>query len=339
MQKGLVSVLTPCYNTAHLVSRLLDSVVLQTYPSIEMFIIDDGSTDNLREICESYRIRFEKKGYCLIYIHQENQGQSVAINNGLKLINGEYLVWPDSDDYYASNDAIEKMVFRLNDAQDDCAIVRSMTRVLDEHNLSEIKILGQSSKEIEDKSMFVDCLFNRNGFYFGAGSYMVKVDALKKVSGMSIYTHQKAGQNWQIFLPILYSYRCITIKEPLYNVLQREASHSRDGNKGYEKQLLLLKVYEKTIIETLNRIVAMPRNECAQYSELVSIKYSNERLMLAYNCRKRKDFIKEYSKLTTITDNISLKYKIYRYSVMFKIEPLADFIILIFRKVKCCLVR
>jgi glycosyltransferase involved in cell wall biosynthesis len=108
MEENLVSLLTPMYNTDKYIHRLLDSVLSQDYPSIEMIIIDDGSTDNSKDIVKSYIQPFAEKGYTLKYVYQENQGQSVAIKNGLQLISGEFLAWPDSDDFYA-----EKTCFLL----------------------------------------------------------------------------------------------------------------------------------------------------------------------------------------------------------------------------------
>lgn len=63
MQKGLVSIITPCYNTGGVIHRLLDSVLEQDYPSISMLVIDDGSADNSKEVILSYIPLFEKKGY------------------------------------------------------------------------------------------------------------------------------------------------------------------------------------------------------------------------------------------------------------------------------------
>ena len=135
MEKEIVSIITPCYNNASIIYRLLDSILNQSYPNIEMFVIDDGSTDNLSSIIRNYIAKFEKKGYSLTYIYQENQGQSVAINNGLKLIKGKYLVWPDSDDYYASDIAIESMVEILKNAKANIGAVRTLAYVRDEDTL------------------------------------------------------------------------------------------------------------------------------------------------------------------------------------------------------------
>ena len=124
MIKGLVNLITPAYNSANFIFRLLDSVLSQTYPKIKMYIIDDGSTDNTREVIEEYIPLFEKRGYELIYKYQDNVGASAAINNGLKLVDGEYLLWPDSDDWYKEIDSIEKLVNVLQKFGDEVGIAR-----------------------------------------------------------------------------------------------------------------------------------------------------------------------------------------------------------------------
>ena len=71
MKKGLVSVITPCFNTGDYLHWLLDSVLEQTYPYIQMIVVDDGSTDNSRQIIESYVPKFNDRGYSLEYVYQE----------------------------------------------------------------------------------------------------------------------------------------------------------------------------------------------------------------------------------------------------------------------------
>ena len=63
MGKGLVNILTPAYNCASLITRLLDSVLEQTYPNIEMFVVDDGSTDDTANVVKSYINKFLDRGY------------------------------------------------------------------------------------------------------------------------------------------------------------------------------------------------------------------------------------------------------------------------------------
>ena len=76
MEKGLVSIITPCYNGAKYISETIDSVIAQTYPKWEMIIVDDGSKDNSTEIVRGYtdeRIHL---------IQQKNAGSAAARNTG-----------------------------------------------------------------------------------------------------------------------------------------------------------------------------------------------------------------------------------------------------------------
>lgn len=329
MQERLVSILTPCYNTAYLVWRLLDSVLNQTYPYIEMFIIDDGSSDNTKELYERYSEKFHARGYILNYIYQENQGQSVAINNGLKLINGEFLVWPDSDDFYATNDAIEKMVSCLSSRGEDYAIVRSFQRMLSEDTLKEVSICSGENKD--DYSLFEDCLYHINGFYFGAGAYMIRTNALDVTIGKSIYTHRHAGQNWQLLLPVLYSYKCYTLPEVLYNVLCREVSHSRSAYVGYEKEMTKFNVYEQTILNTLSMIKAMPIGAVQRYQQQIVAKYARVRMDLAYKYRRGNDFVKAYKSFENVTPKLPLQYKLYYMLALTRCEKVFESLIRIKR--------
>ena len=70
--KGLVSIVTPCYNTGAILHRLFDSILSQDYPSIEMYAINDGSSDNTEDVIKSYIPKFETKGYKLECINQPN---------------------------------------------------------------------------------------------------------------------------------------------------------------------------------------------------------------------------------------------------------------------------
>ena len=96
--KKLVSIITPCYNGEKYVDRFLTSVLNQTYNNIELIFVDDGSTDKTKDVVLSFKEQFEKRGYDLIYIYQKNAGQAAAINQGLKVFKGEFLMWIDSDD-------------------------------------------------------------------------------------------------------------------------------------------------------------------------------------------------------------------------------------------------
>ena len=106
--KGLVSIITPCYNGEQFIKETIDSVESQTYPNWEMLIIDDGSTDNSEKIVNQY----VEKDSRIKLIKQKNAGSAAARNNGIRQAQGQYIALLDSDDIWLPeflNDQIEFM--------------------------------------------------------------------------------------------------------------------------------------------------------------------------------------------------------------------------------------
>lgn len=93
----IFSVIIALYNTELYLKDALDSIINQSFPldKIQIILIDDGSTDNSKKICEEY---MEKYPNNFVYIYQENKGQANARNNGLNYAKGKYLNFLDSDD-------------------------------------------------------------------------------------------------------------------------------------------------------------------------------------------------------------------------------------------------
>lgn len=285
MSDKLVSLLTPCYNTAKYIHRLLDSVLSQRYDHIEMVVVDDGSTDDSAAVVASYMERFSARGYSLRLIRQENQGQSAAINNGLKEIHGDYLAWPDSDDYYASEEAISKMVEALETHGEPFRMVRTQEVLVDDDTLQPLSVVGEGRLFEEPSSLFADCLLHLNDYYFYPGGYMVDVETLRQETDMEIFTDRNGGQNWQLMLPMLYRHRCLTLPEPLYHVVTRASSHSRGAYQGLEREMLKNNTYQLVVTETLRRIKGMPDGEREAYEKRIVEKYDLVRLEIALRYR------------------------------------------------------
>ena len=94
-----ISIIMPVYNVAEYLPKAIDSVLNQSHKNIELFLVDDGSTDSSGMICDEYA----SKNLCVNVIHQKNSGAHNARNNALKLASGEYVCFFDSDDYVDSN--------------------------------------------------------------------------------------------------------------------------------------------------------------------------------------------------------------------------------------------
>ncbi|MEK7075763.1 MAG: glycosyltransferase [Patescibacteria group bacterium] len=110
----LVSIIIPAYNAEKYIKTTINSALKQTYQNIEIIVIDDGSTDKTKNIIQSIQ------DPRIIYIHQENQGQSAARNAGIKIAKGEYIALLDSDDLFLPQ-KIEKQVNFL-EIHPDCGV-------------------------------------------------------------------------------------------------------------------------------------------------------------------------------------------------------------------------
>ena len=89
----LVSIVIPVYNGSNFMREAIDSALAQTYPNIEILVVNDGSTDNTREIALSY-------GDKIRYFEKENGGVATALNLAIHEMKGEYFSWLSHDDWY-----------------------------------------------------------------------------------------------------------------------------------------------------------------------------------------------------------------------------------------------
>lgn len=113
-EEGLVSIVIPTYNRMTFLEEALKSVAEQTYRPIECIIVDDGSTDNTRDMLHQL-LENANPGLTFKYIFQQNAGAQVARNTGTLASKGEFIQYLDSDDILF-NDKIERQVtfFRKN---------------------------------------------------------------------------------------------------------------------------------------------------------------------------------------------------------------------------------
>lgn len=293
MEKHLVNILTPAYNAASYIHRLLDSILMQTYPLIEMFVIDDGSTDSTADIVKKYIPKFEERGYILNYRYQKNQGVSSTINNGLKLLNGEYFVWPDIDDWYASPLSIQKLVDALKTTGDDVGVSRCAYNRIHERDMRVFRVDYPKSKNGIDY-LFDVAVKRGDNFWLEPGGWMIKLKFIDDIiPDREIYTSELTGQNAQILWPYLYYKKCVSIEEPLFNYLVRKNSHSRDFFKGINLKIQQKLAYEKTFLLVLSSIKDLPEEDLEHYSSYIkactnkaifglSFEYKNSGLIQRY---------------------------------------------------------
>lgn len=169
MSFDLVSIIIPVYNRALYIEEALNSALLDAYPNKELVIIDDGSTDNSKQVIEQWA---EKHGsqISVIFRSRPNKGFIKSLNELVQMANGEYIVLLDSDDYliqggiqkrydYLKQNPSKMMVFA------DCLLIDSGGQVT---NQSALSAIGNVKKEelVDDASIQKFAVLN--GFTTGS---------------------------------------------------------------------------------------------------------------------------------------------------------------------------
>ena len=169
METPLFSVVIPAYNRAKVINRTIDSVLAQSYDNYEIVVVDDGSTDNLKKLCDSYNSPKIK------YIFQDNAGSNPARNTGIKHSTGKYTSFLDSDDAWMPS-YLEEVVGKFS-SDDEIGFVwtRNIKKFLPSGRIKQKK-----SKKLEGH-IHTDVL--RRGCLINSSCISAKRSLLEEIGG------------------------------------------------------------------------------------------------------------------------------------------------------------
>ena len=155
---GKISVIVPVYNAEKYVARCVDSILSQTYPYLEVLLINDGSKDNSLSLCRALAQKDER----ITVLTQQNGGAASARNAGLRAMTGDYVMMADADDYLVP-DACETMIRAIG--QNDLAIAHFY---LDLGNISTPKGLLDGDRVLDEDEFLAELVKRPGSFYFCA---------------------------------------------------------------------------------------------------------------------------------------------------------------------------
>jgi len=160
-----VSIIIPAYNQSHYLGEAIQSVLDQSYTELEIFVVDDGSTDDTPQVAQSFGDRR------IHYLYQENRGLSAARNTGIRNSNGEYLSFLDSDDKFLP-DKLAILVDELESHPEIC-LAAGQAILIDEN--------GQSIGKPFDKPIPSDLRKLLIGNPLHVGSVILRRDCQERV--------------------------------------------------------------------------------------------------------------------------------------------------------------
>lgn len=168
MTSPKVSIIIPTYNYGKYLSKAISTCLEQTYKNLEIIVVDDGSTDDTREVVAAFPD--------IIYIYQENQGVSVARNTGLQTAKGHYVAFLDADDYLLAN-SIEIRVGIL-DRHHDVGI--AFTDTFSQRSDGKLYKKEKNRKDIISERFYEDLLLRHLRFQTSAA--MIRSEVAKRFS-------------------------------------------------------------------------------------------------------------------------------------------------------------
>lgn len=147
-EKPLVSLIIPAYNAEDYIARTVDNALAQSFPDLEIIVVDDGSTDSSLNIVAWYAERYRN----VVVLHQENGGVAAARNKGIACVKGKYVGFMDSDDMLCPS-----MIARLYNAlkKNDCDIaITSAHTVTDMGYIKALHYMLKENVSIEVNEFF-----------------------------------------------------------------------------------------------------------------------------------------------------------------------------------------
>ncbi len=261
-----ISIIITLWNEEHYIAKAIKKVIEQDYSNIELIIVNDGSADGSEKVIKSYEKEIAENGIELKYIYQENAGMGQAFANGLKECTGDYLYCQDADDWLEPG-ALKNLA-KVLDNDPDVAMVRGAVNMVNEKDLH---VVTKTGEHIGEDNLFRKYFFEKDSYCFG-GIFLVRMSVVReRIPNLEMYA-PRAGQHWQIILPVSYKNKCITIKDVVYNCLERQESYGRK-KQSFRGVIERCNEHKKILKNTIKRIPVISPLGKLYYYICIDFKY------------------------------------------------------------------
>ncbi len=273
-KSDLISVIIPVYNSSERLDICVNSILNQSYSNLEIVLVDDGSTDNSLEIINSYVKKDSRvKGY-----HKNNGGVSSTRNYGLKVANGKFISFIDSDDY------IDKEYFKTllkHQKINNSDIVRCGYHLNNKSysivNVKEVYV----NFEFENKLIFDEML--KTYKFNSVWGQLIKKSVIKEVK---FDESLSMGEDFEFNINIIKNSSIVTL---IPDVLYYYYYNNNGMNYSKNKKKILKKIFD------INSIYSNILNDSCFNANLIQVRYINEIFphILDIISYKYKDYLKE----------------------------------------------
>jgi len=199
--KPTVSIIIPTYNRRQSIGRSIESVLNQTYRDFELIIVDDGSTDNTKELVADFndeRIRYVR--------HEENKGEAAARNTGIKAARCDYIAYQDSDDEWLP-EKLARQIELLENASPEVGVIYTGFWKAENHKRTYVPFSWVSQKNGDIHKELL------KGNFIGSPVVLIKKECFNKVGLFDEKLRNLV--DWEMWLRVSKYYHFKCIDEPL----------------------------------------------------------------------------------------------------------------------------
>ncbi len=265
-----VSIIIPAYNSAHCISTTLDSVLKQDMEGLQIIVVDDGSTDETRQVVEGYPDQ-------VTYIYQENAGQGAARNQGLQITSGKYIAFLDADDFWKPG-FLKTCVSYLEENPDvDAVSTLLITRYAD--GREEVLPKSLSGPNKPQGPIKIDAFFDfwAEHDHIRTGSNLIRKSLIDKAGGQR--GDLRVSQDLEYWAYVATFGKWAFVPEPLWVGNSRTAAIGSGWLKKYEKRRRLCPTVESWESRVVPRLKDGDRAGFEKVRGRVALGYAHNKLL------------------------------------------------------------
>lgn len=242
-KQPLISILVPVYNVEKYIDRSINSITKQTYKNLEIIIVDDGSTDRSREMCDRWG-QIDKR---IKVIHQQNKGLLAARKKAVEAATGDFIVFVDSDDWI-EKDTCEKCLKVMSKENVDIVCFGTIIEATKNTSVKQIKeydaFFNRQVPKINSTSELLKAAFKDKSFPWNMWGKMYKSNIVKIVySWMPEFRCNYAEDLLTSYLIYSISKTCSMIPNKLHHY-RIGSGMSTKNDVETEEFLTLLKAFD-----------------------------------------------------------------------------------------------
>jgi glycosyltransferase involved in cell wall biosynthesis len=313
--ENLVSIVIPAYNVGDYLNFCLESIVAQSYKNLEVLLVNDGSTDSTKDVCDLWA----KKDLRIRVFHKSNGGVSSARNLGIKKAKGQYIMFVDGDDWLDAN-AVELLVNHLEATQADSCFcncyyknehqILIATKITTDTTISSLDV----AKSHLQYGFIASPWLNLTRFPLIEGKTRVLSESVPSFSNLHpLFTESiHTLEDWEYNLRLILSTERIAIlSSPYYHYRTVEGSASKSPLN--ERKMSCFLIYEK-----VKEFIQKNYPDLLELTRYVPIFLIYHMLVIYSGNGAIENTIEQLKRIARknlfyalISSNVSLRYKVY----------------------------